>query len=55
MTNTALHVVFTLSAAGSLREGLAIAGRNEEVVGLQDDWSQGPLDNTESECAIGCR
>jgi hypothetical protein len=44
MSKSTLHVVFTLSAAGALREGLAIAGRDEDVIGLQDDWSHGPID-----------
>lgn len=40
-----LHIVFSLSAAGSLREGLDLAGRDEEVIGLADNWAVGPIDS----------
>ncbi|MDV6329947.1 DUF3658 domain-containing protein [Asticcacaulis sp. 201] len=44
MTSTPLHVVFSSSAAVSLRDGLAMVGREDEVIGLQDNLSQGPID-----------
>jgi hypothetical protein len=43
MSSRPLHIVFSLSAADSLREGLATAARNEDVIGLGDDWSQGSV------------
>lgn len=52
MTKTTLHIVFTLSAAVDLREGLAIAGRDEEVIGLPDDWSQGPINSTDLDARL---
>ncbi len=39
-----LHVVFGLSAAGSLREALKRAELPDKVVGLIDDFSYGPTD-----------
>jgi hypothetical protein len=47
MSGKVLHVVFGVSAAGSLREGLKLAGRPDEVVGLQDDLSCGPPDSAD--------
>jgi hypothetical protein len=38
-----LHVMFSLSAAGSLRKALAETARSDEVVALPDDLSFGPL------------
>jgi len=42
-----LHVVFGLSAAGSLREALKSTGRPDKVVGFIDDLSHGPIDATD--------
>lgn len=28
-----------------MRQGLVLAGRDDEVIGLQDNWSQGPIDS----------
>ena len=39
-----LHVMFGMSAAGSLRQALELAGRDERVVGLPDDLSFGRID-----------
>jgi hypothetical protein len=39
-----VHVVFNMSAAGSLRHALAHMGRHETVIGLPDDLSFGPID-----------
>ncbi|RUU57942.1 DUF1835 domain-containing protein [Mesorhizobium sp. M2C.T.Ca.TU.009.01.2.1] len=39
-----VHVVFNMSAAGSLRHALAHMGRHETVIGLPDDLSFGPVD-----------
>jgi hypothetical protein len=38
-----LHVVFNRSAAGSLKQALDLAGRDERVIGLCDDFSFGPI------------
>jgi Protein of unknown function/Domain of unknown function (DUF1835) len=38
-----LHVVFSPSAAASLRQALDLAGRDEIVIGLSDDFSFGPI------------
>ena len=42
-TNALLHVVFGMSAAGSLKQAIAMAGRDERVIGLPDDLSFGPV------------
>jgi hypothetical protein len=39
-----VHVVFDLSAAGSLRHALELIGRRERVIGQPDDLSLGPID-----------
>lgn len=39
-----LHIVFNLSAAADLREALARMGRADQVLGLSDDLSFGPID-----------
>ncbi|MBZ9862133.1 DUF3658 domain-containing protein [Mesorhizobium sp. CA12] len=39
-----VHVVFNMSAAGSLRQALADLGLRETVIGLPDDFSFGPID-----------
>src|SRR3954466_11039691 len=44
MTRTLLHIVFTPSGAGSLRQALASAGRDEQVISFFDDLSFGPID-----------
>ena len=43
----ALHVVFGLSAAGSVREALKRADRPDKVVALVDDFSYGPTDSSD--------
>ena len=43
MTQITLHVVFTPSGAGSLREALKNAGRDDQVVTFFDDLSFGPI------------
>ena len=52
MSKSTLHVVFSQSAAGALQEGLANAGRDEEVIGLQDNWSEGPIDSAELDARL---
>ena len=44
MSDTILHVVFNMSAAGTLRSALAQDGRTERVIGLSDSLSFGPID-----------
>jgi len=39
-----VHVVFGLSAAGSLREAIEQLGLDQTVIGLADDLSYGPID-----------
>ena len=39
-----VHVVFGLSAAGSLREAIEQLGLDQTVIGLPDDLSFGPID-----------
>lgn len=39
-----VHVVFNISAAGSIRQALEQIGRRERVIGLPDNLSFGPLD-----------
>jgi Protein of unknown function/Domain of unknown function (DUF1835) len=48
MTRSTLHVVFTPSGAGSLRQALANAGRNDPVVAFFDDLSFGPINPPDS-------
>lgn len=43
MTRTMLHVVFTPSGAGSLRQALTSAGRDDRVISFFDDLSFGPI------------
>ncbi len=43
-----LHVVFGLSAAGSLREAIRVSGLPDEVIGFIDDFSCGPTDSTDT-------
>jgi hypothetical protein len=43
MTRASLHIVFTPSGASSLRQALADAGRDDEVVSLFDCLSFGPI------------
>ena len=38
-----LHIVFGMSAAGSLRKALELTGTAERVIGLPDDLSFGPI------------
>ena len=46
-TASTLHVVFNPSAAGSLRQALDLAGRDEIVIGLFDDFSFGPISSSD--------
>jgi hypothetical protein len=39
-----LHVVFNMSAAGTIRQALEQIGRRERVIGLPDNLSFGPID-----------
>jgi Domain of unknown function (DUF1835) len=41
--NPVVHVVFGMSAAGSLRHALEQIGRKERVIGQPDDLSFGPI------------
>lgn len=43
-SNPPLHVVFTASAAGSVKQALDKIGCRETVIGLLDDLSYGPID-----------
>jgi hypothetical protein len=43
MAASTLHIVFNVSAAAGLRAALRQAGRDEDVVGLCDDLSFGPI------------
>lgn len=43
------HVAFGLSAAGDLRKAMELAGRPDDVVGLPDDLTMGPLDPGDAE------
>jgi hypothetical protein len=45
VTKPVLHVLFGPSAAGSLRQGLALAGRQDQVASLYDDLAFGPIIN----------
>ncbi|MGJ4929856.1 DUF3658 domain-containing protein [Bradyrhizobium sp. HKCCYLS2038] len=44
MSGSFLHLVFNMSAAGTLRAALQQAGRNDRVIGLGDSLSFGPID-----------
>jgi hypothetical protein len=44
MAPAPLHVVFTPSGAGSLRQALADAGRDDQVISSFDNLSFGPID-----------
>ena len=43
MAPAALHIVFTPSGAGSLRQALEDAGRDDQVVSSFDDFGVGPI------------
>ena len=43
-----IHVVFGLSAAGSVREALKRVDRPDKIVGLVDDFSYGPTDPSDT-------
>ncbi len=45
MSSETLHVVFTPSGAGALRDALAAEGRDDRVVSLFDNLSFGPIDS----------
>jgi hypothetical protein len=53
MTAATLHVVFNLSGAGSLRDGLRQAGRDDRVVALIDNLSFDPIAPFDAE--VRCR
>ncbi|MGC2774818.1 MAG: DUF3658 domain-containing protein [Bradyrhizobium sp.] len=44
MSGSILHLVFNSSAAGTLRQALGQAGRDERVIGFPDSLSFGPID-----------
>lgn len=44
MSEPVRHIVFTPSGAGTLRQALQAAGRDDDVVSLFDDLSFGPID-----------
>jgi hypothetical protein len=48
MTQTTLHVVFTPSGAGSLRQALKDAGRDDRVIAFFDNLSFGPVNPADS-------
>jgi hypothetical protein len=48
MTQTMLHIVFTASGVGSLRQALKNAGRDDEVISFFDDLSFGPINPPDS-------
>ena len=52
MTKPVLHVLFGPSAEGSLRDGLAAAGRQDQVVCLYDDLSFGPINPPDADARI---
>ena len=52
ISNKPLHIVFSLSAAGSLREAIRIAGLLDEVVGLADNLACGSTDSADVEARI---
>ena len=41
---TTLHVVFTMSAAGTIRQAFAKIGCADRVIGFMDNLSFGPID-----------
>jgi hypothetical protein len=48
MSPTTLHVVFTPSGAGCLRQALENAGRDDQVIAFFDNLSFGPINSPES-------
>lgn len=52
MTKPVLHVLFGPSAAGSLRQGLALAGRQDQVACLSDDLAFGPINAADAAARI---
>ncbi len=42
-----LHIVFNMSAAGSLRQALALMGRDEDVIGFIDSLEYGPVQSSD--------
>ena len=49
MTGTALHIVFTPSGAGGLRDALKEAGQDDQVISLMDCHSFGPINPPDGE------
>ena len=47
-TRPTLHVVFGMSAAGSLRQAFTLIGRDDRVIGLPDNLSFGPINPPEA-------
>jgi len=47
-----LHIVFSGFAAEQLREGLVLAGRDEEVCGQDDNWALGPIDSEDLDARL---
>jgi hypothetical protein len=52
VTKPVLHVLFGPSAEGSLRKGLALAGRRDQIVCLYDDLSFGPINPADADLRI---
>jgi hypothetical protein len=48
MNQPLLHVSFGMSAAGTMRMALKMDGRNDEVIGMPDSLSFGPIDYADS-------
>lgn len=53
MTQPHLHVVFGCSAAATLRQALETVGRDDEVLGLMDSFSFGPIADDDAETRQG--
>ena len=51
-TASTLHVVFNPSAAASLRQALDLAGRDEIVIGLFDNFSFGPIASSDPDMRV---
>jgi hypothetical protein len=49
MAGTALHIVFTPSGAGALRDALKEAGQDDQVISLMDCLSFGPINPPDGE------
>jgi hypothetical protein len=49
MSERVLHMLFSAAAAGTLRQAVARSGRPDEVIGLPDNLSFGPIDSLDSD------